>query len=95
MSVDETSKRRNIASNTIIYVTQLTDALYQLQKLSDERAKLVDPFVDSDFTGTANSQANAAMIGTFFDFVLPSLVTNYQDAGNGGRNEQILLQLRS
>lgn len=91
---DSTAQRQNVASRAVDAVTRLTDALYELQQLSDQRAKFASPFVDSDFAGTANTQLTAAMIGTLFDFVVPSLLANYQDTGNGGRNEQILLQMR-
>lgn len=95
MAGDNTAQRQNLASKAVAAVTQLTDALYELQQLSDQRAKFLNPFLDSDFTGTANAQLTAAMIGVLFDAVLPSLLTNYQDAPNGGRNEQILLQMRT
>ena len=39
-------------------------------------------------------QLSAAMIGTFFDFVLPSLQANFVDTAIGGRNQQIMLQMR-
>jgi hypothetical protein len=94
---DNTVQRQNVASSAVQLVTQIVDAIYELQKLHDQRSKFVNPFVDSDFTTTGPSNINqltAAMIGTFFDFVYPSLNTNFLDAGNGGRNQQIMLQMR-
>jgi hypothetical protein len=93
--MDNTSQRQNVANNAVKYVQQITDALYQLQLLSDQRAKFSAPFDDTDFeNGAMNPQLTAGIIGTFFDFVFPSLMANYEDAANGGRNEQIMLQMR-
>ncbi len=95
MTQDITLVRQNVAANTVIYATQLVDALYNLQKLSDQRGKFESSFQDSDFSNAANlKHLTASIVGTFFDFVLPSLQANYADSGNGGRNEQILLQMR-
>lgn len=95
MAVDEISKRQNIASKAVTAATALVDALNSLLDVKTQRDKLVSPFVDSDFTGTALKQIDAAMIGQLFDFVIPSLQTNYLDVANSGRNQQILLQVRS
>lgn len=95
MAGDNTKQRQNVASRTVDAITKLTDAYYVLQQLLDQRNKFVDPFVDEDFTGTANGQLSAAILGQFFDFVIPSLLANYQDSANGGRNEQIMLQMRA
>ncbi len=94
MAQDLTNKRQNLASRAVAAVAQFTDALYALLELKDERSKLVSDFVDADFAGTDLKHVTAAQMGTLFDFVVPSLQTNYLDAGNGARNEQILLQLR-
>ena len=92
---DNTAQRQNVASQAVTAVTQLVDALYTIEKLAAVRSKFVNPFQDSDFAGTANTQLTAAMIGTFFDFVWPSLQTNFLDVADSGRNEQILLQMRA
>jgi hypothetical protein len=94
MAQDITAKRQNVASRAVAAATQIVDALNVLLELKDERAQFNGDFQDSDFAGTALKQLTAAMVGTLFDFVVPSLQTNYLDAGNGGRNKQILLQVR-
>ena len=103
MATDNTAQRQDVARAAIAAATALTDAFYALGKLADERARFSSPFVDADFTGVAGlTQCNAAMIGTLFDFVLDptgasgnnGLVKWFGDAGNGGRNEQTLLQIR-
>lgn len=95
---DETSKRQAMARATEQYVREFTDALNGLKALSDERGKLIVDFKDSDFTGpTINNDIvhlSSATLAQLFDFVIPSLDANYQDSGNGGRNKQILLQIR-
>lgn len=94
MSQNLVPKRQNIARNAIDLSTQLVNAINGLLALKDERAKLGQDFQDTDFVGTGLEQCTAGMIGTLFDFVVPSLQTNYEDAGNGARNKQILLQVR-
>lgn len=96
---DSSAKRQNIASKAVAASTAIVDNLNVLLELKDERAKLVDPFVDGDFTGTALKHLTAAQIGVLFDFVVPALQTTYLDTNvpastNGGRNQQILLQMR-
>jgi hypothetical protein len=88
------AKRQNLASRAVDLATKFTDALYGLQLLMDERAKLPEDFQDSDFTGTDLAHLDAGMLGSLFDFVMPSFLTTYTDQANGGRNEQILLQVR-
>lgn len=88
-------KRKNIARNTIIYSTQLVDALHGLLDLKEERAKLSEDFLDTDFPDSTDlMHLTAGIIGTLFDFVVPSLSANYQDDASGNRNKQILLQIR-
>lgn len=94
MAVDLVAKRQNLAAQVVDLSAKFTDALYALQQLADERSKLQEPFADSDFTGTDLKHLDAATLGTLFDFVIPAFVTTYRDTGNGGRNEQILLQVR-
>jgi len=94
MAQDLTAKRLNVASKAMTAATQLVDALNVLLELKEERAVFGGDFQDSDFASTALKHVTASMVGTLFDFVVPSLNTNYLDAGNSGRNKQILLQMR-
>src|SRR5262245_26058534 len=95
MAVDLVSKRQNLASQAVDASTKFTDALYLLQLLMDERAKLQEPFVDSDFAGVPGlKHLDAATLGVLFDFVMPSFLNCYEDTTNGGRNKQILMQVR-
>lgn len=95
MSQDLSSKRQNIARNAIVCSQQFVDALNGLLELKDERAKLGSPFSDTDFAGIDGlKHLTAGIIDVLFDDVVPSLQANYVDSGNGGRNEQNLLQMR-
>jgi len=87
-------KRQNLASRAVDAATRLTDALYALQMLRDERSKLQDDFQDSDFSNSDLSHLDAATIGRLFDFVTPAFQTTLEDTANGGRNKQILMQVR-
>lgn len=92
---DSTQKRRNIAEKTVTAATQFVDALNQLLELKEERAKLDGGFVDADFETDGLRHLSPGLVGTLFDFVVPDLQANYVDNDdNGGRNEQILLQVR-
>lgn len=93
MAQDLTNKRKNLANNAITHAERLVDALNALVNLRQERGELAVDFQDPDFAG-ANIHITPGMMGTLFDFVVPSLLSNFQDAANGGRNEQILLQVR-
>lgn len=93
---DEINKRVNMATNTIIYVTQFLDAINHLNDIQIERSKLVTDFQDSDFTSSTNlNHLTAAQVGVLFDFVLPAFQTTLADTGNSGRNIQILNQIRN
>lgn len=94
MAQDISSQRQNVASKAVDASTRLVDALYDLLQLKDQRARFVGDFADADFAGTDLKHLTAAQVGTLFDFVVPSLQTNYLDAANGGRNQQILQQVR-
>jgi hypothetical protein len=87
-------KRQNLASRAVDLATKFTDCLYVMQLLMDERAKLPEDFQDSDFVNTDLAHLDAAMLGQLFDFVIPSFLQCYEDAANGGRNQQILMQVR-
>lgn len=91
---DIVAQRRNVASAAVKASTQLVDALNMLISLRAQRDEFQQDFTDTDFDGTDLRQLSAAMIGTLFDFVVPALETTYIDAGNAGRNRQILLQVR-
>lgn len=91
---DQIGKRLNIASEGEAAVTKFVDALNTLINLSAERA-YAGNFLDSDFVNTGDlKHLDAGMIGTLFDFVVPSLLANFNDVANSGRNKQILLQVR-
>lgn len=94
MSQNLRDKRQNITKNAIIYSTQLVDALNGLLELQAERALLAEDFQDTDFNDNGLNHITAGMIGNLFDFVTPSLAQNFMDDADGGRNRQILLQMR-
>lgn len=91
---DIVDQRRNVASNAVIQATRLLDALNALSALKTQRSFFESDFVDTDFDGTALKQLSAGIMGTLFDFVVPAFTTTLADAGNGGRNNQILNQVR-
>lgn len=95
MAVNETEKRRNIARNAIIQAIALVNALNALKVLGVERSKLVLDFQTGDFSTQGLDHVDTGMMGTLFDFVVPNLSSNYDDVANGGRNTQILLQIRN
>lgn len=95
MAQDETLKRQNMERNTIIYVTQLLTALNGLADIQSERSKLVQDFQAADFSPSDLTHLTAAQIGTFYDFCLPTFQATLTDAGNGGRNIQIMQQIRN
>lgn len=94
MAQDETLKRQSMERNTIIYVTQLLDAINGLNDIQVERSKLVQDFQDADFTPTDLTHLTAAQIGTFYDFCLPTFQDTLADSANSGRNLQIMQQIR-
>lgn len=91
---DNTNQRINVATKMIAAATAVVDNLKLLNAYAEQRGKFTSPWQDTDFANT-NSQVTAAMIGVLCDFVVPSLQANYLDVANGGRNEQILLQVRA
>jgi len=94
MAQDISDQRRNVASKAVDAATKFVDSLYDLLQLKDQRAKFVSDFVQSDFDNTSLKHLTPAQLGTLFDFVVPSLNTNFIDAANGNRNQQILQQVR-
>ena len=92
---DLVSKRRNIATNAMIYVTQIVDAYTALQLLQDEYAQ-AGSFAQTDFDGTDLEHLTPGIVNTLFGGggVADNLETNYIDTANSGRNKQILLQMR-
>lgn len=93
MAQDLTQKRQNIATNAVIYGTQLVNAINGLLELQAQRGVLSQDFQDSDFSTTDLKHLTSGMLGTLFDFVVPSLNTNFVDVANAGRNKQILRQI--
>lgn len=93
MAQDLTIKRQKIAESAMSASAQIVDALNTLLVLKEQRAKLDQDFQESDFVAGLN-HVTPNMMGTLFDFVVPSLQSNYLDVPNGGRNQQILLQVR-
>lgn len=91
---DQKSQRLDLASQAASACKDYLSALHRLQDLAERRPYLGN-FVDSDFSGTALAYLDAGTIGTLFDFVVPSLLINYTDAGNTNRNKQILNQTAS
>lgn len=93
MAVGSKTKRLNIATLAVDAAARLMDAQRELQSLAADRLQ-AGTFADSDFTGSDLTHLTAATIGTLFDFVVPSLQTAIDDAANGGRNKNILLEVR-
>lgn len=91
---DYVQKKLNLAQKSVLAAEDFIDALNVLKELSDERSKLPQDFQDSDFVGTEIPHLTAGILGTLFDFVVPSLAANYLDTANGERNKQILLQIK-
>ena len=85
-------QRLNLASSAAVLAQTLINTLGDLKILADRRAYLGN-FDDADFVGTDLSYMDAGTIGSFFDFVVPSLIDNFNDAANGGRNKQITNQV--
>lgn len=94
MAQDLTTKRIHVAEKAVTACQNIVDALNVLLELKDERSKFAQDFQDGDFLRDNLMHITPGMIGTLFDFVVPSLQTNYTDTDNGGRNKQILLQMR-
>lgn len=93
--MDELNKRYNLAKKAIDAATRYVDALNDLVELKAERSKLSQPFQDADFAPVSDVQhLDAGMIAVLFDDVVPNLSANFIDVVNGGRNTQILLQIR-
>lgn len=92
--MDQLIKRQNLARKLIAAATALIDARTTLNESAEERIQAGN-FLDSDFSGVPDLQhLDAGMIGTLCDFVITSIEANIEDVVNGGRNKQILLQVR-
>jgi hypothetical protein len=89
---DQTSQRRDLASQAAVACQDLIDVLTRLELLAERRPYLGN-FVAADFTNTSLAYLGTGEIGTLFDFVVPSLLANFEDAANGGRNKQIAHQV--
>lgn len=93
MAQDLTIKRQTNAKNAVIYFGQLREAIKALQALSEERSKFDQDFQDTDFTLDELKHVTPGMIGTAYDFVLPTFSDTYIDTANSGRNLQIINQI--
>lgn len=89
---NQTPQRLDLATQAADACKQLLGAIHTLSNLA-ERRPFLGNFADADFIGSALSYLDAATIGTLLDFVVPNLITNYNDAANAGRNKQILNQV--
>lgn len=92
---DIVQKRQNLEAKTMFYFTQIDDALNGLAGIKVERTKLLQDFQDSDFTRSDIKHMDAGMVGTALDFCVPTFQTTMTDAGNSGRNTQIIEQMRN
>lgn len=92
--MDEVSKRRNLARKAVDAATQFVDALNTLLELKQERSTLAAAFVNSDFSTAELEHLDTGIVAVLFDDVVSDLETNFIDTANGGRNKQILLQVR-
>lgn len=92
MAADQTTQRQNLASQAATACQKFIESLTALMSLG-ERRPFLGNFVAADFAGTALAYLDPATVATLFDFVVPSLKTNYEDAANGGRNRQVLQQM--
>ena len=88
---DQSKQRVILATQAGDACKQFLSALHQLQNLAERRAFLGN-FTDAELV-SALPWLDAATIGTLFDFVVPDLLTAYNDAGNSGRAKQILNQV--
>lgn len=95
MAQDVTAKRQAIEVGVMNQVSIIIDAVNTLNNLQSQRAQLgANPMIDADFTPNLGlAHITAAIMGTFLDFCLPTINTNIADAGNSGRNTQIMLQI--
>lgn len=91
---DMTKKKQRLAADAARYSVQFVEALQGLLQLKAERSFLESDFADGDFVGTDSAHMSAGTIRTLFDFVVPSLDAAFQDSSNGGRNKQILFQIK-
>lgn len=100
---DLIQKRRNNARAAVAAATELVDSMNILFELAKERAQFgSDVFADSDFAGVIDLQhLTPGMLGSLYDFVIGNvsaqasgISTWFVDAGNAGRNTQLLLQVR-
>jgi hypothetical protein len=100
MAQDISQQRFNVGVKAMNASVALVDALNTLLELKEQRGKFEADFQDTDFQSNGSTKhLTAAMMGTLFDFVVPALQTTYLDTSvpastNGGRNQQILLQVR-
>ncbi len=89
---DQTSQRQDLATQAATACRDLIEALTRLELLAERRGYLGN-FVPADFLKSDLAYLDAGTIGTLFDFVVPNLQANFEDAANGGRNKQITHQV--
>jgi len=97
MAQDLKIKRQMLARQSTAAAENFVNSLAILLSLSDERSVFGagNDFTQGDFDETSDlTHLTPDMMNTLFDFVVPSLRDNYNDAANGGRNRQLLLQVR-
>lgn len=106
MALSEVQKHQRNASDAVELVGQLSNIIDRLQQLRIERSKFLTVFADSDFDPALGAPAGlahltAANLGTFYDFVVgdgtqSNDITKWlADAGNGGRNLQLINQIKN
>lgn len=93
MAQDLTLKRQTNAKNSVIYWGQLRDAIKALQNLAEERSQFAQDFQDTDLSIDELKHLTTGILGTAYDFVLPTFVDTFADVGNSGRNKQIISQI--
>ena len=92
MAIDQTNLRITLANQAANACQQYLQAVSRLRDLAARRPFLGD-FTDAELLAAGLKNLDAGTIGQVFDFVIPSITTNLADAGNGGRNIQILQQV--
>lgn len=87
--------RQRLAAQAIELAADLVDNIYWLEQLKDQRARMGHEFQDSDFIGQKGLEhLTPYLVGSLFDFVVPALNAFFLDEANGGRNANILMQVR-
>ena len=88
---DQRGQRLNLCSQAADACQRYLAAYHDLVALMD-RAPFLGAVADADFQGSDLSHLDVAVVLELFTQVIPSLRTNYTDAGNTGRNRRVLNQ---